>query len=319
MIKSEALWLFSLASRRELDLDALERLLHRGPLDRRLRGRGVRRDHRCGRPRDVQPVRAVPRRGRPPRRHRRRARPSTSRAWSPRRRAWRWRRRWRRSARRDRGRRAPVRRRVGPGLDGRGERRDRGPGRAAADRDGARRRRDVDARAPLPDGVAHLQEGQHADDEWLPSSPSRAGRGSAPSSSAPGGTRARAALGAGVATCGSTGQSGRAEEFAAARGVEAVTDLVAALEDGPRGVVQRHGRALAADAARPGSERREQAIEHVLDAAAVVRARGGPGAGGRRARVARRYARPRAAPRRRPARGRRRGRAPVQAATLAAH
>ncbi|ARK03721.1 glutamyl-tRNA reductase [Cellulosimicrobium sp. TH-20] len=70
-------------------------------------------------------------------------------------------------------------------------------------------------------------------------------------------------------------QSGRAEEFAAARGVEAVTDLVAALEDADLVVScsGARGRALAADAARPGSERREQAIEHVLDAAAVVRAR----------------------------------------------
>jgi len=70
-------------------------------------------------------------------------------------------------------------------------------------------------------------------------------------------------------------QSGRAEEFAAARGVEAVTDLVAALEDADLVVScsGARGRALAADAARPGAERREQAIEHVLDAAAVVRAR----------------------------------------------
>uniref|UniRef100_UPI0030FA7E7C glutamyl-tRNA reductase n=1 Tax=Cellulosimicrobium funkei TaxID=264251 RepID=UPI0030FA7E7C len=70
-------------------------------------------------------------------------------------------------------------------------------------------------------------------------------------------------------------QSGRAEEFAAARGVEAVTDLVAALEDADLVVScsGARGRALAADAARPGSERREQAIEHGLDAAAVVRAR----------------------------------------------
>ncbi len=70
-------------------------------------------------------------------------------------------------------------------------------------------------------------------------------------------------------------QSGRAEEFAAARGVEAVTDLVAALEDADLVVScsGARGRALAADAARPGPERREQAIEHVLDAAAVVRAR----------------------------------------------
>ncbi|MFE9232485.1 glutamyl-tRNA reductase [Cellulosimicrobium funkei] len=70
-------------------------------------------------------------------------------------------------------------------------------------------------------------------------------------------------------------QSGRAEEFAAARGVEAVTDLVAALEDADLVVScsGARGRAIAADAARPGSERREQAIEHVLDAAAVVRAR----------------------------------------------
>jgi len=70
-------------------------------------------------------------------------------------------------------------------------------------------------------------------------------------------------------------QSGRAEEFAAVRGVEAVTDLVAALEDADLVVScsGARGRALAADAARPGAERREQAIEHVLDAAAVVRAR----------------------------------------------
>lgn len=70
-------------------------------------------------------------------------------------------------------------------------------------------------------------------------------------------------------------QSGRAEEFAAARGVEAVTDLVAALEDADLVVScsGARGRALAAGAARPGAERREQAIEHVLDAAAVVRAR----------------------------------------------
>lgn len=70
-------------------------------------------------------------------------------------------------------------------------------------------------------------------------------------------------------------QSGRAEEFAAARGVEAVTDLVVALEDADLVVScsGARGRALAADAARPGAERREQAIEHVLDAAAVVRAR----------------------------------------------
>ncbi|MFD6031088.1 glutamyl-tRNA reductase [Cellulosimicrobium funkei] len=70
-------------------------------------------------------------------------------------------------------------------------------------------------------------------------------------------------------------QSGRAEEFAAARGVEAVTDLVVALEDADLVVScsGARGRALAADAARPGPERREQAIEHVLDAAAVVRAR----------------------------------------------
>ncbi|WP_455603482.1 glutamyl-tRNA reductase [Cellulosimicrobium funkei] len=70
-------------------------------------------------------------------------------------------------------------------------------------------------------------------------------------------------------------QSGRAEEFAAARGVEAVTDLVAALEDADLVVScsGARGRALAADAARPGAERREQAIEHVLDAAAAVRAR----------------------------------------------
>ncbi|MGB2556712.1 glutamyl-tRNA reductase [Cellulosimicrobium cellulans] len=70
-------------------------------------------------------------------------------------------------------------------------------------------------------------------------------------------------------------QSGRAEEFAAARGVEAVTGLVAALEDADLVVScsGARGRALAADAARPGAERREQAIEHVLDAAAVVRAR----------------------------------------------
>lgn len=70
-------------------------------------------------------------------------------------------------------------------------------------------------------------------------------------------------------------QSGRAEEFAAARGVEAVTDLVAALEDADLVVScsGARGRAIAADAARPGAERREQAIEHVLDAAAVVRAR----------------------------------------------
>jgi len=70
-------------------------------------------------------------------------------------------------------------------------------------------------------------------------------------------------------------QSGRAEEFAAVRGVEAVTDLVAALEDADLVVScsGARGRALAAGAARPGAERREQAIEHVLDAAAVVRAR----------------------------------------------
>ncbi|MFF2831140.1 glutamyl-tRNA reductase [Cellulosimicrobium cellulans] len=72
-------------------------------------------------------------------------------------------------------------------------------------------------------------------------------------------------------------QSGRAEEFAAARGVEAVTDLVTALEDADLVVScsGARGRALAADAARPGggADRREQAIEHVLDAAAVVRAR----------------------------------------------
>ncbi|WP_144681469.1 glutamyl-tRNA reductase [Cellulosimicrobium sp. TH-20] len=67
-------------------------------------------------------------------------------------------------------------------------------------------------------------------------------------------------------------QSGRAEEFAAARGVEAVTDLVAALEDADL-VVSCSGARGRADAARPGAERREQAIEHVLDAAAVVRAR----------------------------------------------
>ncbi|MBN0038987.1 glutamyl-tRNA reductase [Cellulosimicrobium cellulans] len=69
-------------------------------------------------------------------------------------------------------------------------------------------------------------------------------------------------------------QSGRAEEFAAARGVEAVTDLVAALEDADLVVScsGARGRTLAGD---PGaaSARREQAIEHVLDAAAVVRAR----------------------------------------------
>ncbi len=70
-------------------------------------------------------------------------------------------------------------------------------------------------------------------------------------------------------------QSGRAEEFAAARGVEAVTDPVVALEDADLVVScsGARGRALAADAARPGPERHEQAIEHVLDAAAVVRAR----------------------------------------------
>src|SRR5690606_2106751 len=55
-------------------------------------------------------------------------------------------------------------------------------------------------------------------------------------------------------------QSGRAEEFAAARGVEAVTDLVAALEDADLVVScsGARGRARAAGAARPGAERREQ-------------------------------------------------------------
>ncbi|QJW34901.1 glutamyl-tRNA reductase [Cellulosimicrobium protaetiae] len=69
-------------------------------------------------------------------------------------------------------------------------------------------------------------------------------------------------------------QSGRAEEFAAARGVEAVTDLVAALEDADLVVScsGARGRALAGDDG-PATTRREQAIEHVLDAAAVVRAR----------------------------------------------
>lgn len=65
-------------------------------------------------------------------------------------------------------------------------------------------------------------------------------------------------------------QSGRAEEFAAARGVEAVTDLVAALDDADLVVScsGARGRALAS-----GAGRREQVIEHVLDAASVVRAR----------------------------------------------
>ncbi|ARU51719.1 glutamyl-tRNA reductase [Cellulosimicrobium cellulans] len=69
-------------------------------------------------------------------------------------------------------------------------------------------------------------------------------------------------------------QSGRAEEFAAARGVEAVTDLVAALEDADLVVScsGARGRALVGDDG-PAAARREQAIEHVLDAAAVVRAR----------------------------------------------
>ncbi|WP_435738039.1 glutamyl-tRNA reductase [Cellulosimicrobium sp. PMB13] len=64
-------------------------------------------------------------------------------------------------------------------------------------------------------------------------------------------------------------QSGRAEEFAAARGVEPVHDLVTALEDADLVVScsGARGRALA------DGSRREQAIEHVLDAASVVRAR----------------------------------------------
>lgn len=66
-------------------------------------------------------------------------------------------------------------------------------------------------------------------------------------------------------------QSGRAEEFAAARGAEAVTDLVGALEDADL-VVSCSGARGRAVAAATGV-RREQAIEHVLDAASVVRAR----------------------------------------------
>ncbi|WP_069386210.1 glutamyl-tRNA reductase [Cellulosimicrobium cellulans] len=66
-------------------------------------------------------------------------------------------------------------------------------------------------------------------------------------------------------------QSGRAEEFAAARGAEAVTDLVGALEDADL-VVSCSGARGRAVAAGTGV-RREQAIEHVLDAASVVRAR----------------------------------------------
>ncbi|MBD5785756.1 glutamyl-tRNA reductase [Cellulosimicrobium terreum] len=73
-------------------------------------------------------------------------------------------------------------------------------------------------------------------------------------------------------------QSGRAEEFAAARGVEATHDLVDALGDadlvvscsGARGrMVDDVGRGPAGGS----GARREQAIEHVLDAASVVRAR----------------------------------------------
>ncbi|WP_251152075.1 glutamyl-tRNA reductase [Cellulosimicrobium sp. Marseille-Q4280] len=66
-------------------------------------------------------------------------------------------------------------------------------------------------------------------------------------------------------------QSGRAEEFAAARGIEPVDDLVAALEDADL-VVSCSGARGRAVAEAAGS-RREQAIEHVLDAASVVRAR----------------------------------------------
>ncbi len=67
-------------------------------------------------------------------------------------------------------------------------------------------------------------------------------------------------------------QSGRAEEFAAARGVEAVTDLVVALEDADL-VVSCSGARGRAVASGAGAARHGQAIEHVLDAAAVVRAR----------------------------------------------
>ncbi|MCB7135670.1 glutamyl-tRNA reductase [Cellulosimicrobium marinum] len=64
-------------------------------------------------------------------------------------------------------------------------------------------------------------------------------------------------------------QSGRADEFAAARGVEPATDLVEALADADLVVScsGARGRAVA------DGSRREQAIEHVLDAASVVRAR----------------------------------------------
>ncbi|MFC8923777.1 glutamyl-tRNA reductase [Cellulosimicrobium sp. NPDC057127] len=68
-------------------------------------------------------------------------------------------------------------------------------------------------------------------------------------------------------------RSGRAEEFAAARGAEAVTDLVGALEDADL-VVSCSGARGRVVAGGPGTEaHREQAIEHVLDAASVVRAR----------------------------------------------
>lgn len=65
-------------------------------------------------------------------------------------------------------------------------------------------------------------------------------------------------------------QSGRAEEFAAARDVVAVHDLVDALADADLVVSCSGARGRAIEE----SGRREQAIEHVLDAAAVVRARG---------------------------------------------
>jgi glutamyl-tRNA reductase len=69
-------------------------------------------------------------------------------------------------------------------------------------------------------------------------------------------------------------QSGRAEEFAAARGAEAVTDLVGALEDADLVVSCSGARGRVVAGAAPGeSAHREQAIEHVLDAASVVRAR----------------------------------------------
>nr|WP_194720148.1 glutamyl-tRNA reductase [Cellulosimicrobium arenosum] len=73
-------------------------------------------------------------------------------------------------------------------------------------------------------------------------------------------------------------QSGRAEEFAAARGVEATHDLVDALGEADLVVSCSGARGRMVDGAGEGraggtAARREQAIEHVLDAAAVVRAR----------------------------------------------